>query len=82
MGWPLTLVLLLIWSLAQGVESFKITGAVSGIDPVSDSLPTRYEINDFATSGPAFDLYILALQSIQDQDQSELLSYFQVAGTR
>lgn len=60
--------------------AFKTTGAGGGATSRPGNSSLRTEINDFATSGPAFDLYILALQRLQDTDQTDQLSYFQVSG--
>ena len=60
-------------------SSFPITGATGGLGPNGER-PLRYEINDFEKSGPAFDLFILALRDFQSLDQSDPLSYFQIAG--
>lgn len=43
-------------------------------------LPQRREINDFAQSGPAFDLYIASLRALQARDQADPQSYFQISG--
>jgi hypothetical protein len=40
----------------------------------------RIPINDFAKSGPHFDLFVLALSILQERSQSDPLSYFQIAG--
>ena len=40
--------------------------------------PSRQDINSL--SGPALDLYILALQQFFASDQATALSYYQVAG--
>lgn len=60
--------------------AFKITGATGGIDPTTGARPLRYEIHDFANSGPSFDLLILALLRFQGTNQSDSLSYFQISG--
>lgn len=63
------------------VHSYAITGATGGVDPASGQRPARQEFTTFASSGAAFDLYIQALKSFTDDDQSQLLSYYQVSGT-
>lgn len=40
----------------------------------------RQEIQTFRKAGPAWDLYVLALQRFQQQEQSSQFSYYQVAG--
>ena len=61
------------------MAAFQITGASGNIGPDGER-PLRYEIHIFENSGPAFDLFILAVKDLQDVDQSNPLSYFQIAG--
>lgn len=63
------------------ISAYAITGAKGGIQ-ASGERPSRLNINTLATLGPAFDLYILSLQRLQQQDQSTQLSYYQIAGLR
>ncbi|KAL9630868.1 MAG: hypothetical protein Q9164_006201 [Protoblastenia rupestris] len=72
--------ILFIFCLAHTSHSIAINGATGGVDPSTGQRPFRQEFSTFATSGPAFDLYILSLQQFQQDDQPELLSYFQVSG--
>ena len=65
--------------LVGDVHSFAITGIRDGVQP-SGQRPFRTEINDFASAGPAFDLFFLSTQAIQQMNETELLSFFQVAG--
>jgi len=58
---------------------FIITG-VPGKPPAGQDPPPRLEINDFIQNEKFFSLYIQALQLIYAQPQSELLSFFQIAG--
>lgn len=58
------------------------TNGVNGVNGTTVLLPSRPEFSKFRASGPAFDLYILALQQFYQQDQTQLLSYYRVAGTR
>jgi len=60
--------------------SYAITGPQGGVDAVTGQRPLRQEISSFQHAGPVFDLYILAFQAFVQQDQTELLSYYQVAG--
>lgn len=60
--------------------SVAITGPQGGVDSYSGQRPMRQEFSTFKDSGPAFDLYILSFQQFMEQDQSELLSYYLVAG--
>ena len=40
----------------------------------------RRDFAEFVHAGPAFDLYILSLRAFAQQNQTSLLSYYQVAG--
>jgi tyrosinase len=60
--------------------TFPITGATSGVSNQTGARPFRQELSTFQNSGPPFDLYILALQQLQQAGQSGMLSYFQFAG--
>lgn len=61
-------------------SAFEITGASGRINPGSGTLPSRFEISSFSQSGAAWDLFILSLYEIQRSNQSDPLSYFQIAG--
>ncbi|KAH0831456.1 hypothetical protein FOPE_00555 [Fonsecaea pedrosoi] len=76
---PMALLLLLILFLSDRLVAVQITGALGGLNSTTGARPLRYEIHDFANSGPAFDLFILALKELQSVDQSEELSYFQIS---
>ena len=60
--------------------AFKVTGATGGHNLTTGARPYRVDINDFAQSGPPFDLYIQALNQLQKTDQADPQSYFQIAG--
>lgn len=62
------------------VSALVITGATGGLNTTQNSRPYRYDIELFYNSGPQWDLYILSLSSIQNLSQSELTSYFSIAG--
>lgn len=66
--------------LASFASSYAITGVAGGVNTITGQRPFRQEFSKFKDSGPAFDLYILSLQQLQQQNQSALLSYYQVAG--
>lgn len=70
----------LIACLLSFAQPYAITGVDGGVDQVTGRRPSRQDFSDFKNSGPAFDLYILSLQQLQQQDQTALLSYYQVAG--
>ena len=66
--------------LAPFANAVTITGPQGGVNTTTGQRPFRQEFSTFKNSGPAFDLYILALQQFQQQNQSALLSYYQVSG--
>ena len=72
--------ILLFLCFAQLIQSIAISGALGGVDTATGQRPFRQEFSTFAISGPAFDLYILALQCFQQLNQTNGLSYYQVAG--
>lgn len=63
-------------------DAIAIKGIQAGVNASTGERPARKEFSVFRSSGPAFDLYILALQQFQQQNQSALLSYFQIAGNK
>jgi hypothetical protein len=62
------------------VTAYAITGISAGVDSVTGERPFRKEINAFAASGAAWDLYVLSLRRLQQTNQTDPLSYFQIAG--
>lgn len=64
-----------IWT----VHAISITGPTTGYKTDTKSWPSRLEINDLSSSGPAWDLFILALRDMQHADSDAPLSYFQIA---
>lgn len=60
-------------------SGIAVTGISAGVNNYTNARPFRVEINAFSQSGPAFDLYIQALQIFQNQSGD--LSYFGVSGT-
>lgn len=76
-----TFLCLLLLTIVDCLAAFKVTGALGGVNTTSGARPLRYEIHQFATSGPAFDLLVLSLLAFQAANQSNPLSYFQISGT-
>lgn len=77
----LTLISLVIAiCVASLANAVAITGPQGGVNTITGQRPFRQEFSTFKDSGPAFDLYILSLQQFQQQNQSTLLSYYQVGG--
>ena len=66
--------------VVETISALVITGATGGLSTTDGSRPYRYDIDLFYNSGPAWDLYILSLSSIQNLSQSELTSFFSIAG--
>ena len=74
------LLLVYVNALFTRCSAIAVTGPSGGVDLVSGSRPFRLNINDLAASGPAWDLYLLSLQQMQQRDQSDPSSHFQIAG--
>ncbi len=72
--------LILLALLIAGTRAFAITGISAGVNSTTGERPFRQEINAFAGSGPAWDLFILSLQKMQQTNQNDSLSYFQISG--
>ncbi|KAI4171467.1 MAG: hypothetical protein LQ343_004205 [Gyalolechia ehrenbergii] len=72
--------LIITTALAILGNAVAVRGIQAGVNPRTGRRPFRQEFSTFKNSGPAFDLYIQALQRFQQRDQTALLSYFQVAG--
>lgn len=65
--------------VARG-SAVSIKGPQAGVNTTTGERPFRQEFSVFQNSGPAFDLYIQSLYYFMQQNQSDLLSYYQVAG--
>lgn len=61
-------------------STVAIGGPAIGVTAGMGERPFRQEISIFQNSGPAWDLYLQSLSYVMERDQSELLSYYQVAG--
>ncbi|KAK4232508.1 hypothetical protein QBC38DRAFT_540616 [Podospora fimiseda] len=58
-----------------------VVGVKTGIDKKTGQPPPRLDINDlYARGGPQWDLYILALSQMQNQNETEETSFFSIAG--
>jgi tyrosinase len=61
-------------------DAFAITGVTGGVI-ANGPRPARRDIVEFQRNGGAgWDLYILSLQKMQAANQSDPLSYYQIAG--
>lgn len=76
----ISILFLLISATLRLVGAVTVQGPQAGINIVTDERPFRQDINVLQSSGPAFDLYILALQQFVQQNQTSQLSYYQIAG--
>ncbi|PKS11555.1 hypothetical protein jhhlp_003320 [Lomentospora prolificans] len=75
----LPIVALCLATLASAKVS--ITGAKTGINPLSGEVPSRLNINTLhQQGGPAWSLYVRALAAMQAVKPNEVLSYFQIMG--
>ncbi|KAK5652239.1 hypothetical protein OQA88_10736 [Cercophora sp. LCS_1] len=64
------------WAAAQ-----LVTGIKAGVNEQTGERPARLNINDLhREAGPAWDLFIQALQAVYDTPEDDLLSWFQIAG--
>ena len=66
--------------LSDLASAIQVTGATTGIDPMSGSFPLRQEINLFSSSGPTWDLFIQAFQQFKTTNSNDTLSFYQIAG--
>lgn len=57
-----------------------ITTGVTNNLPTDGSMPLRLEIRELQKNTEQWNLYILALDMLQYTDQSELLSWYEIAG--
>lgn len=73
------LTVLLLWTTLP-VTAYNVVGITAGVDTTTGARPSRRNLATFQFSGPAFDLYVQALQKFQAEDQSFLLSFYQVDG--
>lgn len=65
--------------MARQLGSFSVTGVQSGRNS-DGSLPIRKEIRQLQQDADQWNLYLLGLERFQGVDQSQLLSYYQIAG--
>lgn len=66
--------------LTNQIKAVAITGPQGSVNSATGQRPFRQEISTFQNSGPVFDLYILSFQRFVQQNQTNILSYYQVAG--
>jgi hypothetical protein len=79
--WYTTLyALALTVTLLPKALGYTVMGVPAGVDTDTGERPIRQDLKDFQVSGAAFDLYVQALDQFQKDDQSDFLSYYEVAG--
>ncbi|PQE08166.1 hypothetical protein CJF31_00008268 [Rutstroemia sp. NJR-2017a BVV2] len=61
-------------------QYYPINGLTTGVNPTTKARPLRVNILDLENDIPKFSLYIQALAAMQTMDESNVLSYFQIAG--
>ncbi|MCJ1436170.1 hypothetical protein MMC27_005548 [Xylographa pallens] len=73
---------ILLFFVVRAIASatFAINGVHAGVNALTGQRPFRQEFSTFQNAGPAFDLYIQALQQLAQTNQSAMLSYYAVAG--
>lgn len=79
-GWRVFAVLyVMLCSILQTSATVTVNGISAGVDDKTGKRPARKNMEDFQFSGPAFDLYVLALRDFQAEDQSKKLGFYDVA---
>ena len=67
-------------AISKSAVGYAITGVTGGVNSETGQRPARLDMRDLQSAGPAFDLYVQAISQFQSDDQSDLLSYYEVAG--
>jgi tyrosinase len=68
-----------IFSVVQPASAVvHIRGISGGVNSATGERPARLELRTLQASGPAFDLFVLALKAFQEDD--DLRSFYQIAG--
>ena len=81
--WRLLLIVyIFLNNVEQTFASVHIRGVMGGVNKETGERPARRDITELQSSGPAFDLYVLALKEFQEDDRDDILSYYKVAGER
>lgn len=68
-------------AVTKSAVGYAITGVSGGVNSATGQRPARLDMRDLQSAGPAFDLFVQALSQFQSDDQSDLISYYEVAGT-
>lgn len=79
-GWYGNVLVTLLGFVSASVNAYSITGITGGVNTQTGERPARRDLRDLQSSGAAFDLYVQALAQFQSDDQSDLISYYEIAG--
>ncbi|CRG91699.1 hypothetical protein PISL3812_08750 [Talaromyces islandicus] len=74
------LLLISLSALSKSAVGYAITGVSGGVNSETGERPARLDMRSLQSAGPAFDLFVQALSQFQSDDQSDLISYYEVAG--
>ncbi|KAL0934277.1 tyrosinase 2 [Colletotrichum truncatum] len=80
---PVMLILgiLLVVPRTTAEQDLPIVGVRSGVNQQTGEVPVRRDINVlYEEGGPQWDLYVGALTAMQDANETDPTSYFQIAG--
>jgi tyrosinase len=78
--WRASWYALSLTALSTVTLGYVVTGVTAGVNAGTGERPRRQNLKDFQGSGPAFDLYIQAVDQFQKDDQADFLSYYEVSG--
>lgn len=67
-------------AVSRTVAEYAITGVSGGVNTQTGERPARLDMRDLQSAGPAFDLFVQALAQFQSDDQSDLISYYEISG--
>ena len=70
---------LLLWIMLP-TAAVNIKGATGGVNTATGQRPSRQNLVTFQGSGAAFDLFILALQKFQQENQANIVSLYKIDG--
>lgn len=75
-----TSIVAIVATLSTVVQSFIVTGATGGISNIGARQIRQDIIKMQSAGGPAWDLYIQALQMFQQKNQTDQVGWFQFMG--
>ncbi|KAJ0164733.1 Tyrosinase [Colletotrichum tanaceti] len=72
---------ILVFGVLAAAQEIPVVGVRSGVNTRTGEMPIRRNINSiYDERGPQWDLYIAALTAMQDANETDPTSYFQLAG--